>query len=167
MPTYRCNRCAQDHEGPPLGYGTSVPHRWHKLSKEDQAKAVLDREACVINGQYFYLRANIHLPILHSTDLFTYAVWISLNRWDFARAVTLWKDKARLSEPPYMGYLATSLPGYPETLNLRVQTHSREVGVRPFVELEVIDHPLVLEQQHGISPQRIQELAELLLHGPV
>jgi len=32
------------------------------------------------------------------------------------------------------------------------------------IELEQTDHPLALEQRHGITVQRVQEIAEQVLH---
>jgi hypothetical protein len=57
------------------------------------------------------------------------------------------------------------LPGYPDTVNLKTMVHSREVGRRPFIELEPTDHPLAVEQRQGITWARVQEIAELVLHG--
>jgi hypothetical protein len=53
---------------------------------------------------------------------------------------------------------------YPETLNLKTNVYTQPVGVRPFIELEPTDHPLAIEQRTGISWERVQEIAELVLH---
>ena len=58
--------------------------------------------------------------------------------------------------------LALSL--YPDTLHLKTHVHTRPLGQRPFVELEPTDHPLVVEQQEGITMARVREMAEALLH---
>ena len=68
-------------------------------------------------------------------------------------------------EPPYPGLLSTGLPGYPDTVGLKVSVHTREVGRRPRVVLVPTDHPLAVEQRHGITHERVQEIAELVLHG--
>ena len=84
---------------------------------------------------------------------------------DFKRALQLWEQPGRESEPPSFGWLSTSLPGYPETLHLKTMVHTREVGRRPRVELEPTDHPLAVEQRQGITWERVQEIAERMLHG--
>jgi hypothetical protein len=48
---------------------------------------------------------------------------------------------------------------------LKTNVHTREVGVRPLVELEPTDHPLAVEQRDGIAMARVQEIAELNLHA--
>jgi hypothetical protein len=57
------------------------------------------------------------------------------------------------------------LPGYPDTLHLKTMVHTREPGRRPFIELDPTDHPLAVEQREGITWERVQEIAELVLHG--
>jgi hypothetical protein len=43
--------------------------------------------------------------------------------------------------------------------------HTREVGQRPRIELEPTDHPLAVEQRQGITRERVQEIAEIVLHA--
>jgi hypothetical protein len=39
------------------------------------------------------------------------------------------------------------------------------VGERPTIVVGNMEHPLAREQQQGISPRRLQEIAERLLHS--
>jgi hypothetical protein len=78
--------------------------------------------------------------------------------------VELWDDPKRTEEPPYFGWLSNSIAGYPETLNLKTNVHTRSLDLRPTIELERTDHPLALEQHEGISAERLRELVELHLH---
>lgn len=70
------------------------------------------------------------------------------------------------SEPPYFGWLCTALPLYPSTLHLNLKTHvhTRPLGQRPFVELELTDQPLAVEQRQGITMARVREIVEALVH---
>jgi hypothetical protein len=43
--------------------------------------------------------------------------------------------------------------------------HLRDDGMRPYIELEPTDHPLAVEQREGISPERVAELYEIVVHG--
>ena len=64
------------------------------------------------------------------------------------------------------GYLfGSSIPCYPETLQLKTMVRTRRVGLRPLVELEPTDHPLAVEQRFGITWRRVQEIVETVLHG--
>ena len=78
----------------------------------------------------------------------------------------LWEIEGRESEPPYFGWLSTSLPCYEaETFLLKTRVHTRPVGRRPFIELEPTEHSLAIEQRNGITLKRVQEIAECVLHN--
>ncbi len=63
---------------------------------------------------------------------------------------------------PMFGWLSTSIPCYPETINLKTMVHTRSVGVRPYIKLEPTEHPLAIEQREGITIERIKQIAEEL-----
>ena len=105
------------------------------------------------------------MPVIGSEERFSWDVWVSLSDRNFARARKLWRRRGRESEPPYLGWLSSSVPGYPETLSLKTMVHTRAVGTRPRIELEPTDHPLAVEQREGITWERVREIAEIVLHG--
>ena len=96
---------------------------------------------------------------------FVWGVWTSISSNNFKRMAEHWESPRRETEPPYFGWLCTSLPLYPETLLLKTNVHSRPIGHRPFIELEPTDHPLAIEQRNGITMDRVREIAEVLLHS--
>jgi hypothetical protein len=114
--------------------------------------------------QYF-IRGVLEIPILEADDSFGYGVWSSLSEKSFKRALELWDDPRRRDEPAYFGWLSNSLPGYPETLNLPADVITRELDLRPVIELHDGDHPLIIEQREGITMARVQEIAELNMHA--
>ena len=95
---------------------------------------------------------------------FVWTVWVLLSQANLDRAVRLWNDARRAEQPPYFGWLSTTLTGYPETVNLATNVHTRAVGLRPSVELEPTNHPLAVEQREGITVERVQQLAAMILH---
>jgi hypothetical protein len=158
---FLCSSCHQRHDGLPLGYATRAPAYW----SADLENGVLGDEHCVIDGELFFVRARLIIPVVDSDQEFEWGVWVSLGEESFARFTELATDPERVNEPPYFGRLATELPSYqPETLKLKVLLHSGPVGVRPVVELEPTDHPLAVEQRTGITFARVQEIAERFLH---
>jgi hypothetical protein len=68
------------------------------------------------------------------------------------------------SEPSYFSWLCNSIPAYPDTLHLKTAVHTREVGLRPTIELEATDHPLSIEQRNGITVARVRSIAEKMHH---
>lgn len=163
-PGFHCTCCGQRHDGLPLSYGSIAPAYWHD-GLAGRPGCVLGGEQCVIDGEHFFLRARLVLPMLDSAEEFDWGVWVSLNAANFARVEELWTNPQRINEPPYFGWLSTELPVYqPTTLNLKTMVHSQAVGARPTVELEPTDHPLAAEQRTGITRARVQAFAESVLH---
>ena len=173
MDGYTCNICGQYHEGLPLNYGSPAPALVLSLSEKEQKKRVLlSSDQCEVLGKKFFdekayfIAGNIDIPIIGSTEFFRWTVWVSLSKENYKKTSKLWNKSGREKEHPYFGWLSTSLPLYlyPETLNLKTHVHTQPVGIRPYIELEPTDHPLAVEQNTGISRERIQEIAELVLH---
>ena len=166
MARWKCRCCNEWHDELPLHYGAPAPALWYTLpDAEREERALLSSDLCLIDEEDGFIVGNLEIPIIGSEELFSWDVWVSLSLANFKRAYQLWDQHGRESEPPYFGWLSTSLPSYPQTLHLKTLVHSREVGRRPRIELEPTDHPLAVEQQQGISWERVQEIAELVLHG--
>jgi len=147
MAGFRCSCCGEPHDGLPFSYGTIAPAY---LSDELRGSrgSVIGDEQCVIEGEHFFVKARVVLPVLDAVEDFEWGVWVSLSEVNFARMGDLWTDPERVNEPPYFGWLSTDLPLYePTTLSLATNVHSQAVGARPLVELEPTDHPLALEQR--------------------
>jgi hypothetical protein len=173
MNGYSCNICGQHHKGLPLSYGSPVPDIVFSMpEKEQKRRVVLSSDQCEVRGKnlfdetFYFIVGNIGIPIIDSSEIFQWTVWVSLSKENYKKTNKLWNKPGRENEQPYFGWLSTSLPKfiYPETLNLKTNVHTRQVGVRPFIELEPTEHPLSLEQRNGISLKRVQQIAELILH---
>jgi hypothetical protein len=163
---FRCRKCGKYHRELPLHFGVEAPLAYYDIPEaEREARTILSSDQCVIDEKYFFIVGNIDIPVIGHDEMFSWDVWVSLSLQNFKRAFELWTTPGRESEPPYFGWLSTSLPGYPETLNLKTYVHTRAVGKRPFVELEPTDHPLAVEQRNGITWDRVREIAEMALHS--
>jgi hypothetical protein len=166
MTGWRCRCCGEVHGELPMHYGAPAPALWFTIPEaEREERALLSSDMCLIDEQHGFIVGNLEIPVLGRDELFSWDVWVSLSLPNFKRVFQLWEQAGRESEPPYFGWVSTSLPGYPETVNLKSHVHTRAVGRRPRVELEPTDHPLAVEQRVGIAIARVQEIAELALHG--
>jgi hypothetical protein len=166
MTGYTCRRCGKYHAELPLHYGAPAPVAWFAVPEAERAqRCTLTADQCVIDGRYFFIVGNLELPVIGSDERFSWDVWVSLSAPNYERTCELWNHPGRESEPPYFGWLSTSLPDYPETVHLKTLVHTRPVGVRPWIELEPTAHPLAVEQREGITLERVREIAELVLHA--
>ncbi len=166
MASYTCTRCGTTHDGLPFSYAAPAPDNWQAMSAGDRSRrAVLSEEQCIIDDRHFFVRGRIQIPVHDAPDPFEWGVWVSLSQAKFQLITDLWTQPGREAEPPYFGWLSTGLPYGRPTVNLKTMVHTQPVGERPLIELEPTDHPLAVEQREGISLTRVQEIAELVLHG--
>lgn len=126
---------------------------------------VLTEDFCVLNGEHFFVRCVLQLPILGAPDEhFGYGVWATLSKKNFNIYLETFDAGNQNRLGPWFGWFSNRLPGYPDTLNLQCQLHPRNGRQRPYVELEPADHPLAVEQQRGISFDRLLEIYALNGH---
>ncbi|MFD2277966.1 DUF2199 domain-containing protein [Streptomyces lusitanus] len=148
----------------PMNYSADAPAVWD-AGLADADDCLLSSDQCVVRAEHYFVKGLVEVPVLGTDDVFSWGVWVSLSRANFARAAELWDQPGREAEEPYFGWLTTELMVYPQTtLNLKTLVHTRPVGERPYVELEPTDHPLAVEQRTGITVDRVREIAAGMLH---
>ena len=161
---WSCSICGETHQGLiDLAFGK--PEQW--LGVEDKApNSALDlsgnflsEDFCVLEGQYFFVRAVLELPIRGSGgQLFGLGAWATLWREDFVRYVAAFDSGEQDELGPWFGRFSNRLEGYPDTLNLKCKVHPVSGRRRPRVELEPTHYPLAVEQRSGITFDRLLEL---------
>ena len=163
MTGFTCARCGNRHDELPMSYGAEAPAHWSPELAADP-NSELGTDQCVIKGEHFFVRGIIPIPVRDTDTTFEWGAWVSVSQGSIAHMSERWHTEGRENSDPYFGWLSTELPGYPVTVNLKTNVHTRPVGQRPVIELEPTDHPLAVEQRTGITLARVQEIAEWLLH---
>jgi len=74
------------------------------------------------------------------------------------------RQRAARPAGTWFGRIANRLEGYADTLNLKCHVLPQDWRQRPLVRLEATDHPLAVEQQTGITFDRLLELYALNGH---
>lgn len=106
------------------------------------------------------MRGVLEVPLADREGVLSFGVWTSLSRDSFLRYLPTFEEENeadRIDLPPMFGWFSNSLPGYPETLNLKCSVYARTGGLRPLIELEATDHPLSIAQREGIPFSRAVE----------
>jgi len=165
---WTCACCGKQYDTLPMRYDAPAPYYWDSLPEaERESRAKLHTDFCTIDDQYYFIRGCLEIRVLGQVDPFIWGVWTSLSRDNFRRALELFNNEPLEREPARFGWLASNISIYPSsTLNLRTYVRFRGGGMRPTVELEPTDHPLAIEQHHGITLKRVQEIAAALEHRP-
>ncbi|PLR78515.1 DUF2199 domain-containing protein [Bacillus sp. V3-13] len=161
---YVCRCCGKYHDELPMSYGSLVPEYYYDIPIEEQESRIeMNEDVCIIDDEYFFIRGCIEIPVCDGEGPFIWDVWVSVSEENFNKIIDYWEVEGREEElEPMFGWLSTSIPCYPETINLKTMVHTRPVGVRPYIQLEPTEHPLALEQREGIKLERIEEIAEEL-----
>ncbi len=163
--TFRCNACSQIHHGTP-GYGWDHPvYLLDVPESERAARVVLTDTTCTIDGQYFYVRGNLDVPVIDAAESLIFGVWVSLSAKHFQRYQDLRENPDRVKEPPMVGWLSSSIKSYPNTLKLKARIWQRAPGHQPFVELEPTDHPLAVQQREGVDTKKLTLIYEKISPG--
>ena len=168
LPRYwKCRFCGEEHDTPPLCFGADAPSLWHLLSTKELADSQLDKSWCYINAKHeqaFFVRGHIDILILGTDEAFTWSVWASLSEKKFARKMELWNSDGRENEPPYFGWLCSSIEVFPDTMYLKTSIQERAGDAVPLVTVEPTDHPLAVAQHGGVTMETVTHWLEQLLH---
>jgi hypothetical protein len=166
---YTCATCGQTFDALPMCFGVEAP--WRQMGVKDDEfshRVFVDSDLCIIDGEHFFIRGHIEIPVIGRDELFVYSVWCSLSKSSFEHVTERWNDPERAGDS-YFGWLCSLLPGYPTpTTHLPAKVESREVGVVPRVLLHETDHPLYREQRDGIDVPRLEQIVHDAMHtaGP-
>src|SRR5580658_2802915 len=166
---WKCGSCEVWHTGPCLDFSYAAPYYWqdgHENSNDTRLRrspgsspeTFLDEDFCAIDGNDFFVRGVLHVPIIGTAETLRWGVWGSLSRDNFQTLMKMNDDPARMQLSPMFSWLSTQIPGYPDTLNLKMYAHIPNVDWRPNFELEPADHPLAQEYHKGITPERVKQI---------
>jgi hypothetical protein len=161
---FACTVCGQRHELP-LQYSVNAPQAVLAVPPEERdQRIVMTPDQCVIDGKDFYIRGRILLPIRDVAEPFVWGVWAEISPKSFLRANEFWHTPGRENEPAFPGWLNSDIFVFGNTINLEVEIHTQPVGQRPQFTLSDLNHPLAIEQRDGITLERAEEIAEMILH---
>ena len=162
---FACTECGEWHGELPLQYSFKAPRAIVNVPLDQrEERVVITPDQCVIDNRDFYLRGRILLPIVGRQDPFVWGVWAEVSPASFIRANQLWHTAGRENEPPFSGWLNSEIFIFGDTINLELDVHTQPVGHRPQFTVSDPRHALGVEQRSGITLERAQEIAEMILH---
>lgn len=176
---WKCGSCEEWHYGPCLDFSHRAPVYWNEENEaanqelpppsvlKELPANLLDTDVCIIDGEYYFIRGNIHLPIIGTKETFRWGVWGSLSRENFDKFLATIDDPKRAELPPMFSWLSSFVVEYPDTINIKMLAHIQKPYDRPIFELEHTDHPLCQEYHHGITPVRVKEIMMRRLDLPL
>ncbi|MFZ1916418.1 MAG: DUF2199 domain-containing protein [Terriglobales bacterium] len=163
---FKCASCGKVHETLPRSFAADFPDMYARMQREERdARTIIGTDQYVVDQQWFFIRGCLEIPVLGSIEPFLWGLWASVVERVYDEVSESWEESGReKTRGPFKGRLANSLSIYEETLNLKVSIVIQPIGTRPLFIVEEMAHPLAIEQRRGISEERVQDLASLLLH---
>ena len=161
---WTCHTCQTEHPDEPLCFGVEAPWRGFVPEAEYTQRVELSPDECIIDGTLFFIRGHIEIPIHAYPHPLVFSVWSSISVASMSHMAERWEAADRASDPPYFGWLSSPIGSYPDTRHLKVSVQSRPPGWTPLFTIEHSDHPLSVDQRHGISMDQWHAQIHQLLH---
>jgi len=164
---FKCQHCGEDHEGLPMDIGFARPAAFLAVPPGQRRKRCrFTDDVGIIDGQRYYLRGVLPVPVRDAEREFVWGLWARVNRVDFERVQVLWNVDGS-KEPPFTGHLSVEdRTGYEGLDGREVLIQLRSASERPAFRLAAGDeHRLAREQREGMTLHRVVEMLGELLPG--
>ncbi|APW36689.1 hypothetical protein RD110_05355 [Rhodoferax koreense] len=165
---FKCTCCGDIHEGSP-SVGYRMPDQYTCLNEEQRASmGKISSDFCTIKheeGTDYFIRAVLEVPIHGVEEPYLWGVWVSLSERSFNRYVETYDSP--VEGDGFFGWVCNAIPAYPYDGSRAADVVVQLGGQRPKVVLhrgDPEDDPLVVDQVHGISVSRAQQIAEWAFH---
>lgn len=154
-----------NHEPTPFTYGVQFPDLLVSLPQEEwDTRAMISEDLVVIDGEQFFIRGNLSIPIRDHEQSMNWGIWFSLSHGSFTQTVHAWETPGRENiVKPAFSWVSNNLPSYPSTREVMANVHMAPIGNIPHAVLnEEQDHPLSRDFHHGISMERAMEIDRIV-----
>jgi hypothetical protein len=164
---FLCDSCSEIHQGIP-GYGWRYPDDYFSIPELERAGRIeVDEDTCAIDGQFYFLRGTLEIPVIDGSESLVFGAWVSVSKASFDRYLQIKDTEEWQAEASMFGWLRTSIEGYPDTVNLKTDVYARGPEARPAIELQSSDHPLALQQRQGVFMKDLKDIYARVAPGKV
>lgn len=161
---YKCTCCDIVYEKLPLCFGADVPALFNTIPENEREERIeMEKSLCVIDKKYFFHRGRLIIPIIDTDGRLIFDAWVSISEENFNKRMDIWGDEDRVKESPYFGWLDTFIPTYGDTLNLRTISQEQKTGFVPDIIMTEEGHPLTIDQQNGITMDKVLDIVSVIL----
>jgi len=168
---YFCANCGIEHAGL-MDLAAFAPDPWPHIEAYEPNSALrmegdfLSEDFCVLQGRYFMVRGVLQLPIHGVAEKFGFGCWSTLSRENFDKYVEGFDAGEYTDWGPWSGYLCNKLADYIGDKPEPVLVYPQRDRQRPTLRIVDEAHPLAVDQEHGISPERMLGILETYGHAP-
>lgn len=162
--TFKCNICGKIHSGLPMDLIYRKPAGYFKIPQDERAARIIcNDDICVIDNREFYIRGVLPIPIINSSDEFHWGAWARVDQDDFKTNLEYWDGNIPENLPSLHGTLSGGPKDYPESDMIPVEIILQSGNQRPIFIVLPTDNLLYIDQQNGISMEKVHTFVQALL----
>jgi len=156
-----CPQCGKVHGELPLDLAYRRPADCFKIPEDERGERIrINDDLCVIDGQEFYIRGVLELPIKDTAERFAWGIWARVIEADYERYLELWDVESVEGEAPLEGELSGGVKSYPGSDLLPVTIHLQPNNQRPLFKVKSLTVPLGIDQRDGITMEKVHQFLE-------
>ncbi|MBZ9648240.1 DUF2199 domain-containing protein [Sphingobium sp. 3R8] len=167
-----CGSCDQEHRWP-FDLAAHAPDPWPHVPEYEPNGALrmdgdfLSEDFCVLNGEHFFVRCILTIPVQGMCDDFGFGCWSTLSRQNFEKYIEGFDSIHPSQEELWSGWLCNRLADFDGNEAIGVWVQLRPGRKRPLLWVMDDDYPLAVAQEHGISADRMMEIFAYYGHAPI
>jgi hypothetical protein len=165
---FRCECCGEIHRGSP-SFAYKRPFAYFLVPEgERETRIEIGSDTCAIDGEAFYIRTILEIPIDGADEPFTWGLWVSQSEDSFERYRATYDDDQ--SGDGSFGWLTVTMPLYDrvgprrDLEQIPCDVNWAPPGERPVLVPHESDHSIYHDFTSGISWERAIELARAMMH---
>lgn len=168
---WRCGTCDQLHKGM-FALAPFAPDPWRGAQTYEPNSAIrldgdfLSEDFCVIDSKNFLIRATLEIPVHGTDETFSFGAWSTLSLPNFKKYLAGFDTGEYPDIGPWPGWLCNQLEQYLGNDPIAVWVEPQPNHQRPRLFVQDDIHPLAIDQDNGISPERVLEIYGYYNHRP-
>jgi hypothetical protein len=170
MARYFCGICGQEHEDlSGIELASEHPDAYFVIPEGERERRVsYNGDICVIDQNACFIRGVLPVPYADAEGAYHWGMWARIEKQDLRHYLEIWNidDAAAEQEPGCSGWLANSIPGYPDSLGLPIKVRFRANNQRPHFWVVPENHALSEAQRTGLPQRHFHMVTELLISYP-
>lgn len=168
---WHCAGCDDLHVGL-MALAAFAPDPWPHGEQREPNDALhfggdfLSEDFCVLDGKNYLVRAVLEIPVHGLAEKFSFGCWSTLSRENFDKYLEGFNESDYPDWGPWTGWLCNQLETYIGTTPQSVYVFPQPDRQRPTLRVMDPDHPLAIDQEQGISLERLVEILRFYGHAP-
>jgi len=169
---WKCSSCGDIHSGL-FDLAAFAPDFWQGeevYSSNNEVRLdgdFLSEDFCVINGESFFVRCILELPITKPAYDFGFGVWSTLSKVNFEKYLVGFDDGNFDEETSWTGWFSTEIKGIGNTIRQECWVLPQKGRQRPLIRFMDKKHPVSLAQRRGLKAERLLEIYAANGHSPI